>query len=181
MTIKLGRQNLSQNKWGREDTVWPWDVTPQLTHRHQPSPTSYGMLSMEWEARYSCKGPCVLRSVSFPQSWLHLFFQAQGYTRQQITFNGSVHITQIGHANLHIDAYDEEYLQTLPSVTIKSLFSGSPYPELNGLVYIYSSSGYTAKIDFSGTSMLGLAGNKKNTVRAVLYKTGDEKNRLYEI
>jgi oxysterol-binding protein-related protein 9/10/11 len=88
---------------------------------------------------------------------------------------------QIGHAVLHLDAYDEDYLQTLPSVTIKSLLTGSPYPELNGPVHIYSSSGYTSKIEFSGTSMLGLRGDKKNTVHATLCKTGDTKNPLYEV
>jgi oxysterol-binding protein-related protein 9/10/11 len=98
-----------------------------------------------------------------------------------MTFNGSLHIKQTGHANLHIDAYDEDYLQTLPSVSIKSLLTGSPYPELEGPVYIYSSSGYTSKIEFTGTSMLGLGGDKRNTVRALLYKTGEEENPLYEV
>lgn len=88
---------------------------------------------------------------------------------------------QVGHAVLHLDAYDEDHLQTLPSITIKSLLSGSPYPELNGPVHIYSSSGYTSKIEFSGTSMMGLRGDKKNTVRATIYKTGDEKNPLYTV
>lgn len=107
--------------------------------------------------------------------------RAQGYTRQQITFNGSVHIKQIGHAVLHLGTYDEDHVQTLPSVTIKSLLSGSPYPELDGPVHIYSSSGYTSKIEFSGTTMLGFGGDKKNTVRAKLYKTGDEEHPLYEV
>jgi oxysterol-binding protein-related protein 9/10/11 len=110
-----------------------------------------------------------------------LFLQAQGYTRQEITFTGSVHIRQIGHAVLRLDAWNEDYLQTLPSVMIKSLLSGSPYPELNGTVHIYSSSGYTSKIEFSGTSMMGLRGNKKNCVHATLFKNRDEENPLYEV
>jgi oxysterol-binding protein-related protein 9/10/11 len=88
---------------------------------------------------------------------------------------------QIGHAVLHLDAYNEDYVQTLPSVTIKSLLTGSPYPELNGPVHIHSSSGYTSKIEFTGTSMMGLRGDKKNTVKATLYKTDDEENPLYEV
>jgi oxysterol-binding protein-related protein 9/10/11 len=108
--------------------------------------------------------------------------QAQGYTRQTITFNGSVHVKQIGHAVLHLDAYNEDYAQTLPAVTIKSLLTGCPYPELSGPVHIYSSSGYTSKIEFSGISMLGIGGDKKNTVRAKLYKTSDDnKTPLYEV
>lgn len=98
-----------------------------------------------------------------------------------MTFNGTVHVRQIGHAILHLDEHNEDFLQTLPSVEVKSLLSGSPYPELSGLVHIYSSSGYTAKIEFFGTSMMGLRGDKKNTVRATLYKTNDENHPLYEV
>lgn len=66
-------------------------------------------------------------------------------------------------------------------MNIKSLLTGSPYPELSGPVHIYSSSGYTSKIEFSGTSFLGLSGDKRNTVRAKLYKTGDEDNPLFTV
>ena len=110
----------------------------------------------------------------------HHLVQAQGYTRQGVTFNGSVHIMQVGHAVLHLDAYNEDHVQTIPSITIKSLLSGSPYPELIGPVHIYSSSGYTSKIEFLGTTMMGWRGSK-NTVRATLYKNGDEKNPLYAV
>lgn len=92
-----------------------------------------------------------------------------------------MHITQVGHAVLHLDAYNEDHVQTIPSITIKSLLSRSPYPELNGPVHIYSSSGYTSRIEFSGTTMMGWGGNKKNTVRATIYKNGDEKNPLYAV
>jgi oxysterol-binding protein-related protein 9/10/11 len=88
---------------------------------------------------------------------------------------------QIGHAVLHLEAYGEDYLQNLPSVSIKNLLTGSPYPELNGPVHIYSSSGYTSKIEFSGTSMMGLTGDKRNTVHATLYKTGEAENPLYQV
>jgi len=83
---------------------------------------------------------------------------------------------QIGHAVLHLDAFDEDYLITLPSLHIEGLISGSPYVELNGTSYITSSSGYTAKIDYSGE---GWVSGKKNTFSASVYPTGKEKDILY--
>jgi hypothetical protein len=83
---------------------------------------------------------------------------------------------QIGHATLHIDAYDEDYLITLPSLHIEGLISGSPYVELNGSSYITSSSGYTAKIDYSGK---GWVSGKKNRFSATLYPTGQEKDVIF--
>lgn len=50
--------------------------------------------------------------------------------------------------------------------------------ELNDKTYITSSSGYTAKIDYSGKGWLS---GKKNSVTATLYPTGKEKEVLYTI
>jgi hypothetical protein len=50
--------------------------------------------------------------------------RAEGYTRQEITFNGSVNIQQIGHAVLHIDAFDEDYLIPLPNIKVKGILTG---------------------------------------------------------
>ena len=83
---------------------------------------------------------------------------------------------QIGHAVFHIDEYDEDYLITLPSLHIEGLITGSPYVELNRCSYIQSSTGYTAKIDYSGK---GWVSGKKNTFSAVLFPTGREKETLY--
>lgn len=71
-----------------------------------------------------------------------LGIRAEGYTRQKISFSGSVHIEQIGHAILHIDAFQEDYLVPLPNVTVTGILSGKPYPELKGTYHITSSSGY---------------------------------------
>jgi hypothetical protein len=78
---------------------------------------------------------------------------------------------------LHIDAFDEDYLITLPSLHIEGLIMGSPYVELNSSTYIQSSSGYTARIDYSGK---GWVSGKKNTFTAVLYPEGKEKETLYK-
>lgn len=84
---------------------------------------------------------------------------------------------QIGHALLHLDAYDETYLITLPSLHIEGLITGSPFVELNGTTYIQSSSGYTSRIDYSGK---GWVSGKKNTFSAVVYPDGKEKDAIYK-
>jgi hypothetical protein len=86
-------------------------------------------------------------------------------------------LQQVGHAILHLDAYNEDYLITLPSLHIEGLITGSPYVELNGSTYIQSSTGYTAKIDYSGK---GWVSGKKNTFSATLYPEGKEKDIIYK-
>lgn len=79
---------------------------------------------------------------------------------------------------MHIDEFDEDYLITLPSLHIEGLITGSPYVELNRCSYIQSSSGYTAKIDYSGKGWLS---GKKNTFSAILYPEGKEKEPVYTV
>lgn len=95
--------------------------------------------------------------------------RAEGYTRQEITFNGSVNIQQIGHAVLHVDKYDEDYLIPLPNVRVKGILTGGPYPELHGSYTIVSSSEYIAVVEFTGKGMLGFGG-QKNHLQAKVYK-----------
>ena len=102
--------------------------------------------------------------------------RAEGFTRQEITFSGSVNIQQIGHAVLHLDEYDEDYLVPLPNVKVKGILTGGPYPELNGSYSIVASSGYIAEIDFSGKGMLGIGG-KKNAIHAAMYSTSDKSRK----
>lgn len=85
---------------------------------------------------------------------------------------------QIGHAILEIVPFNETYLITLPSLHIESLIYGNPYVELNKANYIISSTGFTAKIDYSGKGWLS---GKKNSFTASLYPTGKEKDPLYII
>lgn len=106
--------------------------------------------------------------------------RAEGYTRQEITFNGSVNIQQIGHAILHVDKYNEDYLIPLPNVSVKGILTGSPYPELDGHYTITSTSGYSATIDFSGKGFLGFGG-KKNAVHAAIFKHDDKDKYLYTV
>lgn len=83
-----------------------------------------------------------------------LGISAQGFTQQEITFSGNVHIKQKGYALLHIDAYDEDFLIPVPNVKVKGILTG-PYPELHGEYNLISSSGYVSHIKFEGKGFWG--------------------------
>ncbi|KAK3704729.1 hypothetical protein LTR37_013703 [Vermiconidia calcicola] len=102
--------------------------------------------------------------------------RAEGFTRQEITFNGSVNIQQIGHAVLHIDSHNEDYLIPLPNLKVKGVLTGGPYPELTEPCTIVSSAGYVAEVDFSGKKVLGFGG-EKNHVQAAIYRSDDKKRK----
>ncbi|QUC15912.1 uncharacterized protein UV8b_00153 [Ustilaginoidea virens] len=110
--------------------------------------------------------------------------QLEGYNAQKATFKSTIIVKQIGHAVLTIpvgsgdEPRAEHYLITLPSLHIEGLIFGCPFVELDGSSYITSSSGYTAKIDYSGKGWLS---GKKNSVLATLYPTGKEKDVLYNV
>jgi len=102
----------------------------------------------------------------------------EGYNAQKASFARTIHVKQIGHAVLTIPAYDETYLISLPNLHIEGLIFGAPFVELNDSTYITSSSGYTAKIDYSGKGWLS---GKKNSFTATLYPTKKEKDVLYSV
>lgn len=99
---------------------------------------------------------------------------------QSITFSGSVNIKQMGHAILHLDRYDEDYLIPLPNVKVSGLLTGTAYPELVGSYQIVSSTGFISDIDFSGKKMFGMSGTK-NGVHAALYSAKDKNKPLYTV
>jgi hypothetical protein len=102
----------------------------------------------------------------------------QGYNAQKASFARTIYVKQIGHAVFSIPAFNETYLITLPNLHIEGLIFGSPFVELNDTTYITSSSGYTAKVDYSGKGWLS---GKKNSFTATMYPTGKEKEVLYTI
>ncbi|PVI07287.1 Oxysterol-binding protein [Periconia macrospinosa] len=102
----------------------------------------------------------------------------QGYNAQKASFSRTINVKQIGHAVFHIDEYDEDYFITLPSLHIEGLISGSPFVELNSQTYIQSSSGYTAKIDYSGRGWLS---GKSNSFTATIYPQDKKKDTLYTV
>ena len=91
---------------------------------------------------------------------------------------------QIGHALLTLTPPNstkvETYLITLPALHIENLIYGSPFVELNKYTHIASSTGYVAKIDYSGK---GWVSGKKNSFTASLWKQGEgsEKHSLYTV
>ncbi|CAM1504946.1 Fc.00g025370.m01.CDS01 [Cosmosporella sp. VM-42] len=105
--------------------------------------------------------------------------RADGYARVEMTFSKNVNIRQIGHAVLHIDRYDEDYLIPLPDVKVCGFLSGKLYPEVQGPYHIVSTSGYISEIRFSGA---GVIWGKKNYFEARMYHKDDEgKRSIYEV
>ncbi|KAH9881932.1 hypothetical protein J1614_001103 [Plenodomus biglobosus] len=105
--------------------------------------------------------------------------RAEGFTQQEITFNGSVSIRQKGYAVLHIDRYDEDYLIPVPNVRVKGIISGMPYPELQGSYSLVSSSGYVSHVKFEGKGFFGTG--TKNAFSARLYHCERPNDVLYTV
>ena len=106
---------------------------------------------------------------------------AEGFTRQEITFSGSVNIQQIGHATLRLSKHnDETYLIPLPNVKVSGILTGTPYPELSGTYHIPSTSGYISSIDFSGKTLFS-SSSKKHSFDAKVYKEGNERSPLFTV
>ncbi|KAF7543999.1 hypothetical protein G7Z17_g10289 [Cylindrodendrum hubeiense] len=107
--------------------------------------------------------------------------ELEGYNAQKATFKSTIIVKQIGHAVLRVPLPSgeiESYLITLPSLHIEGLIFGSPFVELDGTSYIASSSGYTAKVDYSGKGWLS---GKKNSVTGTVTPTGKDKEVLYNV
>jgi len=106
----------------------------------------------------------------------------EGYNAQKASFSKTINIKQIGHAVLTVpvpsSAEPDTFLITLPSLHIEGLIFGSPFIELDGSSYITSSTGFTAKVDYSGKGWLS---GKKNSFTAALYPTGKEKEVLFNV
>ncbi|KPI44139.1 Protein kes1 [Cyphellophora attinorum] len=111
--------------------------------------------------------------------------EAEGFTRQEITFSmssGSVNIAQMGYALFKLrkvpggngqgNDEGEVYLIPLPDVRVKGVLSGTPYPELGGSYHIPSTSGWGAEVEFSGKGFLGIGGGKsgKNGFEAKVFQ-----------
>lgn len=123
--------------------------------------------------------PATAYSITNLPTGVHL----EGYNAQKASFTKTINIKQIGHAVLTVPSPNpgepaDKYLITLPALHIEGLYFGSPFIELEGATYITSSTGYTAKIDYSGK---GWISGKKNSFTATLYPTGKEKDIIYNV
>jgi len=122
--------------------------------------------------------PATAYSITNVEAGVHL----EGYNAQKASFSKTINIKQIGHAVLTVPAPGSEkpdtYLITLPSLHIEGLVFGSPFIELDGASYIISSTGFVAKIDYSGRGWLS---GKKNSFTASLHREGNEKDVLFNV
>ncbi|CAA9966405.1 hypothetical protein CFE70_010072 [Pyrenophora teres f. teres 0-1] len=157
---KLGSEKKPLNPFLGELFLGKWEDEAGTTHlvseqvSHHPPVTAYSI----WNDKHGVR--------------------LEGYNAQKASFKTTITVKQLGHAMLHLDAYNESYLITLPALHIEGLITGSPYVELNGCTYIQSSTGYTARIDYSGK---GWVSGKKNSFTAVLYPEGKEKETIYKL
>jgi len=96
-----------------------------------------------------------------------------------------VEVRQVGHAIIRDEVHGESHLMTLPTMVIKNLMLGAPYPELTGTCYIVSSSGFLSTVVFEGkrTSIVGLGRNvsQRNSVRATLVNLREESRPLFQV
>lgn len=97
-----------------------------------------------------------------------------GYNAQKASFGRTIYLKQVGHAILHLDEFNEDYLITLPNLHIEGLITGSPFVELEKSSYIVSSTGYTARVDYSGK---GWVSGSKNSLSAVVFPHGKESSK----
>jgi oxysterol-binding protein-related protein 9/10/11 len=92
-----------------------------------------------------------------------------GHNGADLSFSGgTIVVKQTGHAQLVItlaDSTTETFYITLPELRIRGLTALSPYVELDKSSYIVSSTGYLAKIDYSGR---GWFAGTKNSFTATL-------------
>jgi len=123
--------------------------------------------------------PATAYSITNKNSGVHL----EGFNAQKASFTKTINIKQIGHAVLSVpnssaEGGADKYIITLPSLHVEGLLFGAPFIELEGASYITSSTGFTAKIDYSGKGWLS---GKKNSFTATLYPSGQEKDVLYNV
>ena len=97
--------------------------------------------------------------------------KGDGYTRVEMSFNGSLNIKQTGHAMLHIDQYDEDHLIPFPDFKVRGFLSGHLYPEIACTYHHITSSGFLSEIKFSGQ---GLFSSARNSAQATLYRSANK-------
>ncbi|KAF7561654.1 hypothetical protein G7046_g2484 [Stylonectria norvegica] len=104
-----------------------------------------------------------------------------GFAAQETSFTPSsgVVVRQAGYAIITDANHGEKHLMTMPTLSIKGIFTGQPYPELSGPSFISSSSGFMTKVEFEGRGKLGMGA--KNRIHARVYETCDERNLVYSI
>lgn len=102
--------------------------------------------------------------------------QLEGHVAPKAYFSSTINIERKGYSILHIDKYDEDHWITMPKAHLEGIVTLQIAPELSGVSYIRSSSGYTSRINYSSKGWLK---GKSNTFTASVYPDHDEKKPLY--
>ncbi|KAJ4248441.1 hypothetical protein NW762_012778 [Fusarium torreyae] len=107
---------------------------------------------------------------------------SNGFVGQETSFSlvSGVTVHQTGYAIITDEVHDEKHLMTMPTILVKGVTTGNPYPELEGPSYITSSSGYLTKIDFQGKGRFGFGG-EKNMVTAEVFAPDNKDVPVYRI
>lgn len=137
---------------------------------HHPPVTACNI----WNNEHGVRVRSPLGKIS--ETLTNILLQLQGHVAPKAYFSTTVHIDRKGYSILHLDKFDEDYLITMPKIHIEGIMTGSLCPELSGTTFIHSSSGYTAKIDYSSRGWLS---GKKNSFVATLFRDNKEDEPLY--
>ncbi|KAI0006319.1 Oxysterol-binding protein [Xylariaceae sp. FL0662B] len=102
----------------------------------------------------------------------------EGHVAPKAYFSSTINIERKGYSVMHIDEYDEDHWITMPKVHVEGMVTFQIAPELSGVSYIRSSSGYTSRIEYSCKGWLR---GKSNSFTATLYRDGEEQSPLYSL
>ncbi|OTB00703.1 hypothetical protein M426DRAFT_324063 [Hypoxylon sp. CI-4A] len=102
--------------------------------------------------------------------------QLEGHVAPKAYFSSTINIERKGYSVLHINKYDEDYWITMPKVHVEGMVTFQIAPELSGVSYIHSSSGYTIRTNYSSKGWLK---GKSNSFITTIYRDNDESNPVY--
>ncbi|KAK7959895.1 oxysterol binding protein [Apiospora aurea] len=103
----------------------------------------------------------------------------EGHVAPKAYFSTTINIERKGHGVLHIDRHNEDHLITMPKVHVEGIMTFQIAPELSGVSYIHSSSGYVSRVEYASKGWL-LKG-KSNSFVATLAKTSEPSKPLYTL
>ncbi|KAI2768833.1 Oxysterol-binding protein [Daldinia loculata] len=100
----------------------------------------------------------------------------EGHVSPKAYFSSTINIERQGYSVLHIDKYNEDHWITMPKVHVEGIVTFQIAPELSGVSYIRSSSGYTTRVNYSSK---GWIKGKSNSFIATIYPDNDERKPLF--
>ncbi|KAK7934595.1 oxysterol binding protein [Apiospora marii] len=103
----------------------------------------------------------------------------EGHVAPKAYFSTTINIERKGHGVLHIDRHDEDHLITMPKVHVEGIMTFQIAPELSGVSYIHSSSGYVSRVEYASKGWL-LKG-KSNSFVATLARSSEPSKPLYTL